>query len=216
MWFLLPYFSLDADDEGWETVQRSKQNRQRPSSGKNANNGRNATAASNSVHSSTNGPIPPHKAPSNPALAKPRDRADSEKENRPDHVSCFYPNTCGVILCFELVICAKKDFNLFYYHVCLVNINKQRSELDNSNNSTKRRKKKNWEEEPKKEKDKVQLKSYDAIMVYSFYMYVVYYKSCMSGRKLWTAILCYDYRRKDLPLWREQLRGRVSSRGFLW
>ena len=83
----------------------------------------------------------PPRAPSNPALAKPRDRADSEKENRPDHVSCFYPNTCGVILCFELVICAKKDFNLFYYHVCLVNINMQRSELDNSNNSTKRKKK---------------------------------------------------------------------------
>ncbi|XP_041464189.1 S phase cyclin A-associated protein in the endoplasmic reticulum-like [Lytechinus variegatus] len=96
--------SEDADDEGWETVQRSKQNRSRPSSAKHSstssnNNSRHHPTGNNSMQSSTNrAPAPPSSysvqtstttvsnKPPLPAESKPRERADSEKENRPDHV----------------------------------------------------------------------------------------------------------------------------------
>ncbi|XP_063955862.1 S phase cyclin A-associated protein in the endoplasmic reticulum-like isoform X2 [Lytechinus pictus] len=96
--------SEDADDEGWETVQRSKQNRSRPTSAKHSttssnNNSRHHPTGNNSMQSSTNrAPAPPSSysvqtstttvsnKPPLPAESKPRERADSEKENRPDHV----------------------------------------------------------------------------------------------------------------------------------
>eukprot|EP00057_Strongylocentrotus_purpuratus_P011849 XP_011666323.1 PREDICTED: S phase cyclin A-associated protein in the endoplasmic reticulum [Strongylocentrotus purpuratus] len=91
--------SEDADDEGWETVQRSKPNRSRPSSAKHAsssnNNSRHHPAGTTSAnkapappgtHSVQTSTAPVSSKPPLPAHSKPRERADSEKENRPDHV----------------------------------------------------------------------------------------------------------------------------------